>query len=614
VFQKKLAKLEHSPKWTDTIEPTCEEQGYTPGSYCQNCNQILDGMKSIDPTGHTEVIDPAVPSKDGKPGRTEGKHCETCGLVIVKQITLFSGEYSNPEKYHSDYAFRSLSKLENGDAMQEYYAEIDALASDFHNSLNDAKTKKNGETEVYYLAEIVYADNGLTLDEAMAVYRAYVIDHPIYYWLSNEMSYSSNHLTIMVADEYIDGEMRESINITLYEIVEEYVSALEGRGDAYQIALAFHDMIIENADYAFDVNGNPSIEKSAHDILGVLLFGEGVCESYSKAFQLLLNYCGVENIYVTGYSGEPHSWNLVMMDDGEWYWCDLTWDDQPGWMLGVRHNYFCVTDNTLVNWLDGKSGRNTRFLDDHIPESAGGLGVDYSYSLPERAEDEYDYDGFALRDEIIVIDGLSYVLMGFGEVALIDVDKAGRVVIPEKISVNGFDYRVTMISEYDEKNHIFTPGSIFDFDLLLGVHVDVSSLFIPKTVEFIWDFAFDYCYTIESFEVDEENPAFTSLNGVLFTKSLYTLIKYPLASPVTSYTVPTSTVEIVYGSFGDGGNLFRPKHLSRLVIPGNVDVIGAVNGGYGFRNKKPESFSDVSMISGYLDRLRLMLGFGLEIK
>ena len=612
---KLLDKLGHTPKNYNGKAATCTDEGRAAGVYCSECDAIISGCDIISALGHTEVIDPAVEVTDNAPGRTEGKHCSTCGEILIKQMSIFSGEYSKAEKYHSDYGYESLSSLENSEEMMKFYAEIDEVALEFHNSISDAEMKENKGNVIYYVAEIYFSDNGIGSEEALTVWNAYVKDHPLYYWLSSRSTYTNDYITLMVDEEYIDGEVREEINLQIYNTVEEYILGLEGEGSAYQISLSFHDRIIENASYAYEADGvTPSSENPDHNILGVLLDGEGVCESYTKAFQLLLNYCNIENVYVTGYAGEAHAWNLVRLDNGQWYWCDLTWDDQPGWMLGIRHNYFCVTDDTYVQWYDGNTSKTTKFLEDHTPAIPGGIGVNYCYDLPERANESFDYDGLLLRDQVITVDGLSYVLVGFNTVCLTKIEAEGDVIIPDSINYNGSKLKVKYIGRFDENYKILTPGSIIEYDQNTNEHVDVTSIYIPKTVEFIWDFAFDYCYTIKSYTVHKDNPIFKSQDGVLFTKSLYTLIKYPLASAVSSYTPPSATVEIAYGAFGDGGNVFCPKNLKRLTISSGVDVVGATNGGFGYRDSRPNNSSQITMIEGYLDRLYLMLGFGLSVK
>ncbi|MBQ8413695.1 MAG: hypothetical protein IJX58_00425 [Clostridia bacterium] len=610
-----IPKEDHSPVDYEGRAATCTEAGKTAGSYCQVCKGILSGIQDIEALGHTVVIDPATEPTDDKPGRTEGKHCATCGEVLIKQTTIFSGDFSNPQKYHGDYAFTSLKELDNGEEMCEFYLEIDALASDFHSSLNDAKIKENDGNANYYMAEVHYSDNGITTEQALSAWNAYIKDHPLYYRMSSHTTYTDDYITLIVDDEYVDGEVREEINVSLYKTVEKYILSLEGEGSYYGITLGLHDVIIENASYAYENDGvTPSLKNSAHNILGVLLEGEGVCESYAKAFQLILNYYSIDNVFVTGYAGEAHAWNLVELDDGRWYWYDLTWDDQPEWMLGVKHNYFCVSSADYVDWRDGGSSGENKFLQDHTPAEPGGTGIYFSYELPEVSDTPYVYDGLMLRDDIIVKDGLSYVLIAFNKLALIDISKEGNVAIPETVDYKGTTLEISCIGSYDSETGLMGSGSVIEYNRITKEHIDVTSISIPSTVEFIWDFAFDYCYSIQSYNVSSDNPVYSSVNGVLFTKSTYTLIKYPLAKTGISYTVPESTVEIAFGAFGDGGNVFCPKHLLWLTIPESTEVIGAYNGGKGFRDKIPTDPSDILIADGYMERLEAMLGNGLIIK
>ena len=468
---RKKALLPHTPTYIDYIAPTCEEDGSTAGSYCKNCRVILSGIETVPMLGHFPVIDPAVEMTENSPGRTEGIHCQTCGYVIKKQMSIFSGDYSMSDKYHGDYAYKYLSTLSNGVYMTSFYDELSLAADNFHNSLNNAIFDKNAQNATYYAAEIEFRDNNLSMEDAVAVWCAFFMDHPLYYWMSSVVSYTDTNLYLGVSEEYVNGELRESINAKLYTTVEEYIRALDGDADIYSISLGFHDMIINNADYAYEIDGKtPSSEVWAHNILGVLLEGGGVCSSYAKSFQLLLNYCDIQNIYVTGYAGEPHAWNLVKLDDGNWYWYDLTWDDDPDWTIGIRHNYFCVSDDDLVYWNDGSLGRSLNFLDTHYPAESGRTGIDFVYDLPDRANGSYEPDGFSLRDEIIKIDGFSYVMIGYKNLALVDISVGGDVVIPEKVSYGGDEYTVSCIGKYDEENRVLTTGPITEYDRLLSKH------------------------------------------------------------------------------------------------------------------------------------------------
>lgn len=369
-----IAKLDHTPEEVDALAPTCTEDGHEAGVICSECGEAISGAVTIPAKGHTEEIVPAVDATETTLGKSEWKRCSVCGFTIVYPQITYSGNYADHNKYDGTYAYNSLASFENGTKMQEFYREIDAAADAFHISDEDAKSKtiSNGST-VYYAAEVIFYDNGITLEEAQTVWNAYTIDHPLYYWYSKQIVFNSNIITICVDDDYITAESRKQLNSNIYALVKEYVESLNGAGEAYEIAKIFHDNIIANAEYAYIPDPDPdkkipSDEDWAHNIIGVMLNGEGVCESYAKAFQLLLNYCEVECIFVTGTAnGGAHAWNMVKLDNGEWYWYDLTWDD------GTRsEKYFCVTE-----------------MDYHDVATPGEMGKDYVYILPEVAETPY---------------------------------------------------------------------------------------------------------------------------------------------------------------------------------------------------------------------------------
>lgn len=63
--------------------PTCTEEGYT--VYTCDCGDTYTDDYTA-PTGHTVVVDEAVPSTCISTGLTEGSHCSVCGLVFVEQL------------------------------------------------------------------------------------------------------------------------------------------------------------------------------------------------------------------------------------------------------------------------------------------------------------------------------------------------------------------------------------------------------------------------------------------------------------------------------------------------------------------------------------------------
>lgn len=55
--------------------------------------------------------------------------------------------------------------------------------------------------------------------------------------------------------------------------------------------------------------------------------GQGACGTYAIVFKYLLNACGIDCDYVTGYTSEgSHAWNRVHTSDGT-FLVDVCWDD-----------------------------------------------------------------------------------------------------------------------------------------------------------------------------------------------------------------------------------------------------------------------------------------------
>ena len=110
----------------------------------------------------------------------------------------------------------------------------------------------------------------------------------------------------------------------------------KGITDPWEIALWLHDWLIYNANYDYTF--------TYYTADGVLLYGTGVCDSYTRAYNLLLQQFGIESIRL---SSDPmdHAWNLVKID-GQWCHIDVTWDD-PDEGGYENHGYFGLTDERM---------------------------------------------------------------------------------------------------------------------------------------------------------------------------------------------------------------------------------------------------------------------------
>ncbi|MBC8595301.1 leucine-rich repeat protein [Qingrenia yutianensis] len=109
---------------------------------------------------------------------------------------------------------------------------------------------------------------------------------------------------------------------------------------------------------------------------------------------------------------------------------------------------------------------------------------------------------------------------------------------------------------------------------------------IPKNVSYIGANAFTECDLIKNFEIDEENPNYTAVDGVIFTKDKTELVMYPAGRNDESYQIPDGTVKISPKAFSYNSSLVSVR------VPDTVSEIG----NYAFYFC--ENLQDVSFGSG----------------
>ena len=97
----------------------------------------------------------------------------------------------------------------------------------------------------------------------------------------------------------------------------------------------------------------------------------------------------------------------------------------------------------------------------------------------------------------------------------------------------------------------------------------LTSVKIPASVTEIGSTAFENCPNITAINVDPANKNYTSVDGVLFTKDMKTLIKYPAGKTASSYVIPDGVKEISANTF------FACSNIEVIDIPASVEKIGS---------------------------------------
>ena len=122
-------------------------------------------------------------------------------------------------------------------------------------------------------------------------------------------------------------------------------------------------MLMNDAYYAYDSEGVPSITTDSHNIIGCMYNGYGVCESYAKSYTLLMTYLGYSVLEITGFgNGGPHAWNMISIGN-KYYLVDVTWDDDDKFGYEYRDIFFVRTQNEVLS-------TNETFGGTHLAETS----------------------------------------------------------------------------------------------------------------------------------------------------------------------------------------------------------------------------------------------------
>ncbi len=376
------------------------------------------------------------------------------------------------------YGYNELSNLPNGEKMQMLYNDADEkIIEFFNNDTLDIEIEGNRA-----IASVNYLRYGLSEDEALTVWTTYRNDNPQYYFISRTLSYSSAQIKFLIDKEYVLADTRREINELIEEGVKNHIFETDS---IYSIALQLHDTMIDNMSYAYEPDSNiPSNAVWAHNIVGYFDGKSGVCESYAKVFQLMLNIYGIDNVFVAGTAGvERHAWNMLKLDDGNWYWCDLTWDDTPNFAWGISHTYFCKNDNEIVY-------DDVKFIDSHIPDSQT-VGINYLYSLPERSAIEYNNAPSLEISETFTVDDYVYEVVGYNKVELKEIlSLVYEVEIFNTVEYDGIIYDIISIGRNE--------GNVYG--QVIGIMV--TSVTINKNLINIDPYAFQYTFYLEDIYYD----------------------------------------------------------------------------------------------------------------
>lgn len=184
------------------------------------------------------------------------------------------------------------------------------------------------------------------------------------------------------------------------------------------------------------------------------------------------------------------------------------------------------------------------------------ISLSFIFSVLALMNDTFEYD--------VLSDG-TYKLMQFsntGNIKELDIDYVSEIV-EEKVLDNG---EIEVIFSKDETKPITV---IKEYAFNCDEKVEVIN--IGAQVTEIDAKSFYSCWKLERIEVDENNPVYCDVDGVLYTKDMKTLVCLPINHDL--YLAKQDGIEVDLWPGNEGYEEYKKNYMT-IVIPSTVETIG----------------------------------------
>lgn len=274
--------------------------------------------------------------------------------------------------YSNDYYYSKLTQQE-----RLLYERMDAVCGQLLGSDSLAaatyEVNRNGKKAEGRGTKMIRTQ-GLSSDQVKTVYELFIYANPQYYFLSNTRYVKTGEVALGIYDAFASGSARARATKQVFAKVAAMQRQINAAGTVYDTELQIHELICDEvdyqtADYAVADTADPYYTQT---IYGALTTGKTVCAGYTKLYELLCNYFGIDCIAVTS---DAHAWNLVRYGT-HWYIVDTTWDDSYD-----RNAYFHISEHQM---------RRTDQADSHVAKALyAGLMPTADAAFPESLKSFY---------------------------------------------------------------------------------------------------------------------------------------------------------------------------------------------------------------------------------
>lgn len=287
----------------------------------------------------------------------------------------------------------SALSLEGDDAASDWHPAYDTLSEKEKMAFRDLERTVSGYGSSCSMETLTYV-------QAQKVYDAFVSDFPEYFWFENSYTLYYYPETGMASDITADVILDKDDLEAKKGQITQVVSGISVTGTSAADKLkAINDWLNINIYY-------DKTRENSGNIYGAFVEGLAKCDGYSYAANYLCKLNGIQSVCLVGMvleDMERHAWNIMQLDDGKWYYNDITWND-PSCPGVAGYDYFLIGSETEV---EGKKFSTARTIDETY-----GIEVSparYDYDIPvEKYHTDWVNVSFELVSRYAEMSGTRY--------------------------------------------------------------------------------------------------------------------------------------------------------------------------------------------------------------
>ena len=505
--EARTPKAEHSEETIDAVAPTCTTTGLTEGKKCSVCNVVLVAQEII-PAQHNFV----------------GGVCQYCGELSLDcfELTLRSDNtYSIKAK--------AGATLPTSVIIPSTYKNLPVTEI-----AENGFASVSGMTSITIPASITRIGNNAFKDcEDLTIYCEVKTQPKTWSenWNPDNRPVIWQYINVTPASEFLWTSDGECITLTGY---------IGNRANVVTPAFINGLPVKHITSRAFDYSTFTSFYISE----GVLTIGD-------SAFSDCTNMCSVHlpsTLKSLGTCAFAYCTNLRAVELPD------SLETIGTWVFMVCENLHAVVVPESITSMN-----QTNFYNSNNVTVYSKSEDFYVYSYFDRVINNYNPTDFNDFDYTVYS---SYVYInGY-------IGNEANIVIPAIIE----DLPVIVINGFDTNKHLesltILDGSVEEIWNEGFQYCSIENIYLGDSVTYLTnEDAFSHCYNLKNIIVSENNTAFKSIDGNLYSKDGKALIQYAIGKNEKEFTIP-------YGVTRIGDYAFYCANLTSVEIPDTVVHIG----------------------------------------